>query len=163
MSTNDAGEQASREALERTAAAVIAGFGVDATVELRDGDEDGQVVLELSGPGASSLVAGGADVLDALQYLSVQVASRASGDRRRIVVDADGYRAKRAAALEDLAGRAASEALESGDEIELDPMSPQDRRTVHMALKDRDDVVTRSEGNEPRRRIIVEPADESAD
>lgn len=159
MSTTEQSEAAGREAVERVAAAVVEGFGIDATVELRDGDEEGAVLVELAGSGASTMVSRGAEVLDALQYLSVQVASRASGDRRKIIVDADGYRAKRAASLEDLAGRAAAEALESGDEIELDPMSPQDRRTVHLALKDRDDVVTRSEGNEPRRRIIVEPAD----
>jgi spoIIIJ-associated protein len=158
MSTTEQSEAAGREAVERVAAAVVEGFGVEATVELSDGEEDA-VVVEIGGEGATVLVARGAEVLDALQYLSVQVASRASGDRRKIIVDADGYRAKRAASLEELAQRAASEALDSGDEIELDPMSPQDRRTVHMALKDREDVVTRSEGNEPRRRIIVEPAD----
>ena len=74
-------------------------------------------------------------------------------------LDADGYRARRAAALEDLADRAAREAVEFGEEIELDPMTPHDRRIVHMALKDRTEVVTRSEGDEPRRRIIVEPAE----
>jgi spoIIIJ-associated protein len=158
MSTTEQSEAAGREAVERVAAAVVEGFGVEATVELSDGEEDA-VVVEIGGEGATVLVARGAEVLDALQYLSAQVASRASGDRRKIIVDADGYRAKRAASLEELAQRAASEALDSGDEIELDPMSPQDRRTVHMALKDREDVVTRSEGNEPRRRIIVEPAD----
>lgn len=158
MSTTGTDEAATREVLERIAGAVIAGFGVDAAAEVRDGEDDG-ILVEVTGPGAQALVTGGADVLDALQYLSVQLASRASGDRRKVAVDADGYRARRAAALEDLAARAAGEAVEFGDEIELDPMSPQDRRTVHLALKDREDVVTRSEGDEPRRRIIVEPAD----
>lgn len=158
MSTTESDEEAVRAALQRAAAAVVAGFGVDADVELREGD-DGRLVVELTGPGAQALVARDAEVLDALQYLSVQMASRAGGERRMVVVDADGYRARRAAALEDLAERAASEAVEYGDEIELDPMSPQDRRTVHLALKEREDVVTRSEGDEPRRRIIVEPAD----
>ena len=65
----------------------------------------------------------------------------------------------RAAALEQLADQAAREAVEHGEEIELDAMTPHDRRIVHMALKDRSEVVTRSEGEEPRRRIIVEPAE----
>lgn len=158
MSTTDSSEIERREALERAATAVVAGFGLDAGIEVSAADDDG-VVVEVTGPGAKTLVARGADVLDAMQYLSIQVASRVSGERRTIVVDADGYRARRAASLEELAGRAAAEAVEHGDEIELDPMSPQDRRTVHLALKDREDVVTRSEGDEPRRRIIVEPAD----
>jgi len=76
-----------------------------------------------------------------------------------VSVDAGGYRARREAALVELANRAAAEALEFSEEIELDPMTPHDRRIVHMALKDRTDVVTRSEGEEPRRRLIVEPAD----
>ena len=102
----------------------------------------------------------GGETIDALQYLLSQIASRAEGgSRRRVSLDADGYRARRAAALEDLADRAAREAVEFGEEIELDPMTPHDRRIVHMALKDRTEVVTRSEGDEPRRRIIVEPAE----
>ena len=98
------------------------------------------------------------ETIDALQYLVGQIATRADGgERRRVALDADGYRARRAAALAELADRAAREALEHG-EIELDVMTPHDRRIVHMALKDRTDIITRSEGDEGRRRIIVEPA-----
>ena len=57
-----------------------------------------------------------------------------------MALDADGYRARRAAALAELAERAAREAVEHGEEIELDVMTPHDRRIVHMALKDRTDV-----------------------
>ena len=87
------------------------------------------------------------------------MASRADGQRRRVALDVGGYRERRAAALRDLAAQAAREAVEYGEEIELDPMSPHDRRIVHMELKDHPEVATRSEGDEPRRRIIVEPAD----
>jgi spoIIIJ-associated protein len=102
-------------------------------------------------------------VIDAIQYLAVQIVSRAEGGvRSRVVVDAGGYRARRTEQLERLAARAAEEALRDGDEIELDPMTPHDRRIVHLALQDHPGVVTRSEGDEPQRRIIVEPAEESS-
>ena len=67
--------------------------------------------------------------------------------------------ARHRAALERLARRAAEEAVSSGDEIELDAMNAQDRRIVHMALAEVEGVATRSEGDDPNRRIIVEPAE----
>jgi spoIIIJ-associated protein len=112
------------------------------------------------GDGTSALIGRGGETIDALQYLLSQVASRAEGGaRRRVALDADGYRARREAALVELAEQAAQEAVEYGDEIELDAMTPHDRRIVHMALKEKPGIVTRSEGEEPRRRIIVEPAE----
>jgi spoIIIJ-associated protein len=150
------GAVAAAEALE----AVVRGMGLTAAVRIERGDEETDLRATVEGEGTSALVGRGGETIDALQYLVGQIASRAEGgQRRRVAVDADGYRARRAAALQDLADRAAREALEYGDEIELDAMTPHDRRIVHMALKDRTDVVTRSEGDEPRRRIIVEPAD----
>ena len=73
-------------------------------------------------------------------------------------MDAGGYRERRRQQLVRLAEHAAAEAVTHGEEIELDPMTPHDRRIVHMALADRADVVTRSEGDEPNRRLVVLPA-----
>jgi spoIIIJ-associated protein len=149
------GGKALAEVLEK----VSAGFGLDCAVHLEHGDE-GELAASLEGDGADALVGRGGAVIDALQYLASQIVSRAEGGGRyRVSLDAGGYRARREAALVALANRAASEALGFGEEIELDAMTPHDRRIVHMALKDRTDVVTRSEGEEPRRRIVVEPAD----
>ena len=153
----DSGAQAALEAVT----AVVHGIGLEAAVRVEPGDEEGELRVTVEGEGTSALVGRSGETIDALQYLVSQIASRAEGgERRRVALDADGYRARRAAALEELAERAAQEAVEYGEEIELDAMTPHDRRIVHMALKDRPDVVTRSEGDEPRRRIIVEPADE---
>lgn len=139
--------------------AVAAGFGLPPEVELRP-DEGGGLIGRITADGASSVVGRNGEVIDAIQYLAAQAVSRAEGGaRRRVMVDAGDYRERRAAMLTELANRAAAEAVEFGDEIELDAMTPHDRRIVHMALKDRTDVTTRSEGEEPHRRIIVEPAD----
>lgn len=147
------------EALSRAVRAVVDGMGLEASVRVEQ-DAEGSLLAVVEGPGAEDLVGRGGETLDALQYLAGQTVARAEGGRgRMVVVDAAEYRRRRAEALERLAARAAEEATEHGEEIELDPMPPQDRRIVHMALKDRADVVTRSEGDEPRRRIIVEPAD----
>lgn len=140
--------------------AVAAAFAVQDPQVTVSEDDEGGLVGAITGAGSDQIVGRGGEVIDALQYLASQVVSRAEGGgRRRVNIDADGYRARREAALVDLANRAAAEALEFGEEIELDAMTPHDRRIVHMVLKERTDVVTRSEGEEPRRRIIVEPAD----
>jgi spoIIIJ-associated protein len=138
---------------------VSTGFGLACDVHVSS-DDEGEISASVDGDGADALVGRGGAVIDALQYLASQIVSRAEGGGRyRVSLDAGGYRARREAALIALANRAADEALEFGEEIELDAMTPHDRRIVHMALKDRTDVMTRSEGDEPRRRIVVEPAD----
>ncbi len=155
-----AGEGAGAAAAAEAVESVVRGMGLGADVRVAPGDGPGDLSITVEGEGTSALVGRGGETIDALQYLVAQIASRAEGgERRRVALDADGYRARRAAALEDLARRAAEEALEHGEEIELDVMTPHDRRIVHMALKDRTDVATRSEGDEGRRRIIVEPAE----
>ena len=148
------------EAVAATVEAVVAAMGLDARVVVAAGPDESDLEVSVVGDGTSALVGRGGETIDALQYLVAQIASRAAGgERRRVALDADGYRARRAAALAELADRAAREAVEHGEEIELDVMTPHDRRIVHMALKDRTDVITRSEGDEGRRRIIVEPAE----
>ena len=147
-------------AVAQTLEAVVAGMGLTARVVVAAGEGENDLDVTVDGEGTSALVGRGGETIDALQYLLAQIATRAEGGaRRRVTLDADGYRARRAAALEQLADQAAREAVEHGEEIELDAMTPHDRRIVHMALKDRPEVVTRSEGEEPRRRIIVEPAE----
>jgi spoIIIJ-associated protein len=150
---------AGARALAETLQAVARGFGVEARITVGNGEE-GTVLGAMEGEDVDALVGKGGQTIDAIQYLATQIVSRAEGGaRRRVTVDAGGYRARRAAALEELALRAAQEAVEYGEEIELDAMTPHDRRIVHLALQGRTDVVTRSEGEEPRRRIIVEPAE----
>lgn len=138
--------------------AVAEGFGVDGEVTVTS-DDDGGLAASIDGDGAKGMVGRNGEVIDAIQYIASQVVGRGDGPRRRVSVDADGYRQRRENILIELAHRAANEAVEFQEEIELDAMTPHDRRIVHMALKERTDVVTRSEGEEPRRRIVVEPAD----
>jgi spoIIIJ-associated protein len=97
-------------------------------------------------------------MIDALQYLANAIAHRAVGEeRRRIVIDAAGYRARRASTLEALARRSAEQAAATGRPVELEPMSSVERRIVHESLKDDPEVETESEGTEPHRYVVVLP------
>ena len=95
--------------------------------------------------------------IDALQLLCYRAAFRGISDRKRVQVDAAGYRERRRELLVGQADRAATRALESGKEIELEPMSASERKVVHDHLLERAGVETFSEGEEPDRCVIVAP------
>jgi len=95
--------------------------------------------------------------IDALQLLCYQAAFRGMRERKRVVVDAAGYRGRRRETLEGRADRAAEQALSANNIVEMDPMSAQERRVVHERLKERSGVETYSEGDEPNRCVVVAP------
>jgi spoIIIJ-associated protein len=146
------GEEAiARELLDR----VVATLGLDASVRVEGDDE---VLATVSGADLGVLIGRHGQMIDALQYLANAMAHRALGDeRRRIVLDAAGYRARRSATLETLARRSAERASATGSRVELEPMSAVERRIVHEALKDDPEVATASEGTEPNRFVVVVP------
>ena len=97
--------------------------------------------------------------IDAVQHLASRIALRGDdGSKRRVVIDAEGYRARRRTALESQAEEAADEALRFKRPVALDAMTASERRIVHEHLRDRDDVETHSEGDEPDRHLVVSPA-----
>ena len=97
--------------------------------------------------------------IDAIQYLANAILWRGvEGDRKEVVVDAAGYRERRRSSLEDMADRAASDAVQSQRTVALEPMTAVERKIVHVHLAEREDVVTSSEGTEPNRRVVVAPA-----
>jgi spoIIIJ-associated protein len=147
------GEHAiARELLER----VLATLALEATVRVEDEGE--QVRATVSGSDLGVLIGRHGQMIDSLQYLANAMAHRAVGEeRRRIVVDAAGYRARRASALESLARRTAEQASATGRRVELEPMSAVERRIVHEVLKDDPEVTTASEGTEPNRYVVVVP------
>jgi spoIIIJ-associated protein len=141
-----------RELIVRT----IAASGVSATVHIDESGED--LVATLVGPDLGVLIGRHGQTIDALQYLANAIGHRSLGeDRMRVVVDAAGYRARRAAALETAARRAAEQAAATGHRVGLDPMTAVERRIVHELLKDDPEVETSSEGSEPNRFVVVLP------
>ncbi|HZO05507.1 MAG TPA: RNA-binding cell elongation regulator Jag/EloR [Solirubrobacterales bacterium] len=130
-------------------------------------DLDGEVEVEEDDDVISITVEGDADyglligkrgqTIDALQLLCYQAAFRGLRERKRVIVDAAGYRERRRETLEGRADRAAEQALSNNRVVEMDPMSAQERRVVHERLKDRAGVETYSEGDEPHRCVVVAP------
>lgn len=135
---------------------VLDGFDADADAEGYL-DPEGNIVIEISGADVAGLIGRRGQTLEALQYLLSRIVSKAAGHRVRVLVDAEGYRARRREALEDLAQRTARKAAESRSAIALRPMSAAERRVIHLALAEDSAVATRSEGEDPDRKVIVEP------
>lgn len=122
-------------------------------------EEDGELILAtVEGDDDYGLLIGRrGQTIDALQLIAYQAAFQGVRDRKRVIVDAAGYRAEREQALGERADRAAEQAITTGDEVEMDPMSSRERRIIHERLKARTEVETYSAGDEPRRRVIVAP------
>jgi spoIIIJ-associated protein len=150
----DESEQAGevREVVER----ILAAIGVQARIEIAETDET--VTATIVGRELGLAIGKHGQTIDAIQYLANAVIWRGRGDERKaVVVDAAGYRARREATLDALAKRNAERAISSGRSVELDPMTAVERKVVHLALKETDGVVTRSEGTEPNRFVVIDP------
>jgi spoIIIJ-associated protein len=120
-------------------------------------DREDEIAARVEGDELGLLIGRRGQTIDAIQLLCYRVAFRGFGERKRVSVDAAGYRERRREAVERQADRAAERALETGKEIELEPMSSTERKIVHDALKDRSGLETFSEGEEPERCVIVAP------
>jgi spoIIIJ-associated protein len=140
-----------RELLKR----LIAHLGLRGSVDVVERDEE--IFADVNGPELGLLIGKHGATLDAIQFVCAQAAFRGAADRKRVTVDAAGYRERREAALKRQADRGVADALRYGRPVELDAMSSQERRVVHNYLKDRPEVDTHSEGEEPFRRIVVTP------
>jgi spoIIIJ-associated protein len=134
---------------------VVAAIGLRASVDIDESDEE--IRATVNGDDLGLLIGRHGATIDALQHLAMRAAFHSSADHKAVVVDAAGYRERREAALRRAADRAVEDALSFGRAVELEPMSPQERRIVHMYLRDRTDVQTHSEGDEPDRRLVVTP------
>lgn len=121
-------------------------------------EDDDRILLTVEGDEDYGLLIGKrGQTIDALQLLCYQAAFRGLRERKRVVLDAAGYRERRRETLESRADRAAEQALNNNRVVEMDPMSAQERRVVHERLKERAGIETYSEGDEPHRCVIVAP------
>ena len=137
---------------------LCATFGVDATVVVRPVDDE-TVEIVVSGDDLGALIGPKGQTLQAVQELTRTVVQRQLSARGgRILVDVAGYRAKRRAALEAFTRTVAAEVRDAGVAKVLEAMPPPDRKVVHDTVNDIDGVRTSSEGEEPRRRVVISPA-----
>jgi spoIIIJ-associated protein len=126
-------------------------------VDVAVSDRDGALSGQLDGEDVGLFIGRHGQTIDAVQHLAQRIVFPDGPSAVRIVIDANGYRARRAEALQAEADAAADEALTSGRPVELDPLPPFERRIVHEYLRERGDVETHSEGNEPERYLVVTP------
>ena len=125
--------------------------------EIAESEEDDFIVLQLTGDAADVLGQADGRAIDGLQLLANQAAMRESDDAKRVVIDVEAESERRESFLERLADRAAKRALETGRSVVLDPMNPRDRRLIHVALRDHDEVATVSIGSGRYRQVVVAP------
>jgi spoIIIJ-associated protein len=145
------------EVAQEFLAGLVERFGAQATVEVRPVDEE-TVELAIVGDDLGLLIGPKGQTLSAVQELARTVVQRRTGGRNgRLLVDVGGYRQARRAALEKFTVQVADEVKSSGRPRSLEPMSPADRKVVHDTVNDIEGVATTSEGEEPRRRVVILP------
>jgi spoIIIJ-associated protein len=147
-------EETVREVLEQ----VVEALGLNGTIAV---ERDHEVVTgTVQGEDLGLFIGRHGQTIDAVQHLIFRIAlARGAGDEGdlRVVIDAEGYRARRAEALQRVADQAAQDALRYGRPVALDAMTASERKLVHEYLRDRGDVETYSEGEEPDRHLVVAP------
>lgn len=130
---------------------------LDLPAEVLVEEREEEISARIEGEDLGVLIGRRGQTIDAIQLLCYRIAFRGRGDRKRVSVDASGYRERRRETVERQADRAAERALESGKEIELEPMTATERKVVHDRLAERSGIETFSEGDEPDRCVIVAP------
>lgn len=133
---------------------VIKEMGLDLDITAKKGENS--LYLDIQGKDSGTIIGKRGQTLDAIQYLTSLVANKESDEYTRVVVDAENYRAKREKTLEALANRLANKVVKTKRSVKLEPMNPYERKVIHAALHDHPKVVTRSEGQDPYRRVVIE-------
>lgn len=123
----------------------------------RDG-ESTHWILNVTGEGFSRLIGQRGETLSSLQYITRLIASRRLQRRANIIVDAGGFKAKRSDRLTQLANRMADQAVSQHRTVTLEPMPPHERRIIHLTLRKREDVTTKSIGEGSSRKVTISPA-----
>lgn len=126
----------------------------------REGEET-HWILNIAGKNTGRLIGRRGETLSSLQYIVRLIVSRRLQGRANIIVDAGGYKASRSERLKQLANRMADQALSQGRTVTLEPMPPHERRIVHLALRQRPDVVTKSIGEGDARKVTISPVKSS--
>lgn len=127
-------------------------------VEPESPEEQAHWVLDIQGEDLGVLIGRRGETLGALQYITRLISSRELQRRARVIVDVQGYKTRRESTLRGLAVRMADQARQRGRVVTLEPMSPYERRIIHVTLSNDDTVTTESVGEGDRRRVTIIPA-----
>ncbi|MGD9677747.1 MAG: RNA-binding cell elongation regulator Jag/EloR [Vulcanibacillus sp.] len=125
-------------------------------VQLEHYEKDDHILINFIGQDLGVLIGRRGETLDSLQYLVNIVANKNKNEGRvRIVLDAENYRKRRRETLESLADKLAYNVIKTGKEVILEPMTPLERKIIHSRLQDSSNVVTKSQGEEPYRKVVI--------
>jgi spoIIIJ-associated protein len=150
-------QRTQEQVLEDLLTHIVEGLGLEATVEVTT-EPDGGLIGTLQGEDLGIFIGRHGQTIDAVQHLAQRILlADPTVERRRVVVDAEGYRARRREALEKQADQAAIDAEQYGRSVALDAMTASERKHVHEYLRERGGVDTHSEGDEPERHLVVSP------
>jgi len=125
-------------------------------VEVSAKANEDSVLLNIQGKDSGTIIGKRGQTLDAIQYLTSLVVNKDQDNYVRVVVDAENYRSKREKTLEKLANRLADKVVKTKRSVRLEPMNPYERKVIHATLQNNPRVTTRSEGQDPYRRVIIE-------
>jgi len=125
--------------------------------EPAEDEMDPPLILDVRGPGVNALIGYRGEALAALQRITRLIVGREMAGRVRLVVDVDGFKARREQSLRRLARRMAEQAVRTDHTVMLEPMPPYERRIIHLTLRDHPHVVTQSIGEGDRRKVTIIP------
>ncbi len=153
MATPEEAQERTLELLEQ----IVDALDLDAEIDVVINDDG--VTGTLEGEDLGLFIGKHGQTIDAVQHLATRIIQRdaSGGERIRVEIDAAGYRQRRREQLEQQAEEAAEKALSNESAVDLPAMNAAERRIVHQHLRDREDVDTHSEGDEPRRYLVITP------
>lgn len=129
-------------------------MGIELTFNVKTGDDI--VFVEIGGKDTGTIIGKRGATLDAVQCLASYVVNKDADKYIRVVLDAENYRSKREKTLINLANRLAAKVDKSGRTVTLEPMNPYERKVIHATLQNHPRIMTRSEGKDPYRKVIIE-------
>ncbi|MEI6289367.1 MAG: RNA-binding cell elongation regulator Jag/EloR [Chloroflexota bacterium] len=139
---------------------LLAKMKIKANVLVNYGESDNPngelpIMIDINGDDLSVLIGRRAETLNALQYILALIVSKEANRWMQVIVDVEGYRARRERQLRQLAKRMAEQAIRTGKRQLLEPMSASERRIIHLELRDHELVTTESVGDEPSRKVSI--------
>jgi len=147
---------------QETVSELLSKMNIEADVEASYGEVDEErgiraILVDVSGKDLSVLIGKRSETLNALQYISRLIVSKEMGENVTLVIDVEGYRSRRERQLRQLAHRMAEQAIKTGRKQILEPMPPNERRIIHIELREDAHVTTESFGEEPHRKVTIIP------
>lgn len=158
----NAKEQIPLHVAQETVSELLVKMHIQAQVSASYGEVDDvrgtrAILVDITGKDLSVLIGKRSETLNALQYIARLIVSKELGENVTLVIDVEGYRTRRERQLRQLAHRMAEQAIKTGRKQTLEPMPPNERRIIHMELRDDEQVTTESFGEEPHRKVTIIP------